>query len=451
MIRKFLIAVVTVLLVLLGYTWIVFSPQLPVASGYAGKKMCSCTFIADREQESIQSEDLKISPLHLTSTKIDHEGKSATTSVFGWAKRTAVFRGDAGCILLQGADDYGVSFDVPDPILSDTLSWPKGRRVVLRKDHSNLDFDKLSSAVENAFDSSLKMDSAKTRAVIIVHNDEIVAEKYAHGYNADTELLGWSMTKSITATLIGILQKNDQVQIDDIALFPEWKDERRNISLKDMLQMQSGLEFSEVYDGLSDATKMLFTSENVSDIPLAKSLVYAPGTYWSYSSGTTNVLQRLIQNKIGDQSAYLHFPYDSLFHRIGMTSAVMETDESGLYIGSSYCYATPRDWAKFGLLYLNKGNWYGDQIIDSSWVDFVQKPALSSNGIYGGHFWLNVGKNNFPDAPDDIYIANGFQGQHVVIMPSQNMVVVRMGLAEHPQFKLNKLLKEIVASIKEEG
>ena len=127
-----------------------------------------------------------------------------------------------------------------------------------------------------------------------------------------------------------------------------------------------------------------------------------------------------------------------------MNSAIMETDETGTFIGSSFCYATPRDWARFGLLYLNEGNWFGDQVIDSSWVDFVKTPATASNGLYGGQFWLNAAKHAYSQAPEDMYYCNGFQGQHVFILPSHDLVIVRMGLAEWPDFDSNHFLGEIL-------
>jgi len=235
------------------------------------------------------------------------------------------------------------------------------------------------------------------------------------------------------------------MNLEDKTLFESWtNDDRRNITLRDMLQMQSGLAFQEEYAELSDATKMLFMSEDASVIPRIQFSEHEPGTHWSYSSGTTNLLSKLVMNKIGNKEEYLRFPYDSLFNKIGMNSAVLETDESGLYTGSSFCYATPRDWAKFGLLYLNNGNWYGDQVVEESWVDFVQDPASNSDGEYGGQFWLNYNHSTYPDAPADLYSCNGFQGQFVFIIPSRDLVIVRMGLAERPAFDPNKFLKGIL-------
>ncbi len=445
--KKLLLLIVLLLLAVFVYGYFVFYPQFPTANGYAAKKMCSCTFIADRTQESIQSEDLGFGPLSLTKTKINLLSKSVTSSIFGLKPRTAVYRNDVGCILIDGVDDYATDLSVQRPAISPITKWPQGSNLQYDTIYPEVNMPKLTAAIDGAFDESIENPKLKTRGVVVIYKDQLIAEKYADGFDADTEILGWSMTKSITGTLIGVLAKNGKLNLRDQGLFDSWTDERSKISLKDMMQMQSGLAFEEVYDELSDATKMLYTSEDASIIPRIQFLEHEPGTHWSYSSGTTNLLSKLILDKVGNKEEYLRFPYDTLFNRIGMNSAVMETDESGLYTGSSYCYATPRDWGKLGLLYLNDGNWYGDQIIDKSWVDFVRTPASDGKGIYGGQFWLNAEHSAYPDVPDDMYSCNGFQGQYVFIFPSHDLVVVRMGLAEHPVFDINEFLKSILGSI----
>ncbi|MEO0341425.1 MAG: serine hydrolase, partial [Bacteroidota bacterium] len=414
---------------------------------YAAKKMCSCTFIADRDQESIQQDDLGFGPLGMTKTEINRANKSVTTTLLGMVPRTAEYREDVGCILLKGEDDYNIKLSVNRPILADTSAWPRGTKTSKAASLSNVNYEKLNQAIEAAFDPSKEMDSLKTRAVVVVHQGQIIGESYAKGFDPETEILGWSMTKSIASTMAGILAKDGKLSLEDTNLFPEWTDERANISLKDMLQMQSGLEFLEVYESLSDANQMLFTEDKVSDIPKNKPLIHEPGTHWSYSSGTTNLISDYVLQKSESQEAYLRLPYERIFNKIGMNTAVMETDESGLYIGSSFCYATPRDWAKFGLLYLNEGNWFGEQIVDTSWVDFVSTPASGSGGIYGGQFWLNAGHSAYPDVPEDLFSCNGFQGQYVFIIPSEDLVVVRMGLAEAPPFNPNQFLSQIIAAI----
>ena len=449
MFKRVFFVLVAILFAGLLYIYFTLYPQFPVANGYAARKMCSCTFIADRSSESIQKDDLGFGPLGMTSTKIDRENKSVTTTLLGMVPRTAEYREGLGCVLLKGEDEYQVKLALQRPQLSDTLSWPQGTKVESSKQLANVDYAQLNTAIEAAFDPSRAMDSLKTRAVVVVHQGQIIGESYANGFDQETEILGWSMTKSITSTMVGVLAKDGKLSLDDTQLFPEWTDDRAEISLKDLLQMQSGLEFLEVYESLSDANQMLFTEDEVAAIPKNKPLIHEPGTHWSYSSGTTNLISDYVLQKMGNQEAYWRLPYDRIFHKIGMTSAIMETDESGLYIGSSFCYATPRDWAKFGLLYLNEGNWFGEQIIDTSWVDFVRTPVADSKGIYGGQFWLNADHSAYPDVPEDLFSCNGFQGQYVFIIPSKDLVVVRMGLAEAPPFDPNAFLKGIIESIQD--
>jgi len=421
--------------------------MLPIGTGYAAKKMCSCHFIAGRSQASIQKDDLAMSPINLTSTVIDETAKTATSSIFGLGTKTAIYRENLGCILLDGKDDYNIKLSLPKAKQRDTAAeWPLGETVSQRK-MEGINYAALHQAINGVFDPSLNMDSIKTRAVVVVHKDSLIAEKYANGFDKDTEILGWSMNKSITSTLVGILVKAGKMKLTDDHLYEEWKDERSKITLNDMLQMQSGLAFEENYAELSDVTKMLFMNEDIVKEVVTNPLDTAIGKKWYYSSGTTNLVAGIIRQQFDNQQDYLKFPHERLFRKIGMHSMVLETDESGNYIGSSYGYATPRDWAKFGLLYLNEGNWYGEQLIDTSWVNFTRQPAEHSGGIYGGHFWHNHNHAAYKDVPTDLYSCNGFEGQYVYIIPSKDLVVVRMGLNQGAEYDANGFLRDVIKAI----
>ena len=426
------------------YFYLTLYPMLPIGTGYAAKKMCSCHFIAGRSQESIQKDDLATSPINLTSTVIDEQAKTVTSTLFGMAAKTAVYRENLGCILLQGKDDYNVNLDLPKVANNIEATWPLGEKI---SNHpiAGVDYAALDQAVNGIFDPSLNMDQKKTRAVVVVYKDTLIAEKYANGIDKDTEILGWSMNKSITSTLVGMLVKEGKMSLTDNHLFENWTDERSKITLNDLLQMQSGLAFEENYAAVSDVTKMLFMNEDIVKNVAANPLDTAIGKKWYYSSGTTNLVAGLIRKEFDSHAAYLKFPHEQLFRKIGMHSMVWEVDESGNYIGSSYGYATPRDWAKFGLLYLNEGNWYGEQIIDTSWVNFVCQPAEYSGGYYGGHFWHNHNNVAFKDVPSDLYSCNGFEGQFVYIIPSKDLVVVRMGL--NGNFGANEFLRDVIKAV----
>ena len=282
---------------------------------------------------------------------------------------------------------------------------------------------------------------------MVLYKDHLIAEKYASGFTEETKLLGWSMTKSITSAVLGVLEKQGKVDLQQDHLFPEWEeDDRAQITLNDLLQMNSGLAWEEDYTKISDVTKMLFLAEDMTKVQLHKELEGEPGNSWNYSSGTSNLLSGFIRNQFDSHEDYLDFWYTGFIDKIGMHSMILEADLAGNYVGSSYSWATARDWAKFGLLYLNRGSWNGEQILTEDWVEYTSQPAQNSDGIYGAHFWLNAG-GFYPDVPRDLYSANGFQGQHVFIIPSKELVVVRFGLVEHPDFDLNQFLKEIIAAV----
>lgn len=447
MLKKILLFLVFLLFAVGTYAFLSIRPMVPIATGYAAKKMCSCHFIAGRTQASIQKDDLRNSPLNLTSTVLDEAQKSATSTLFGMGAKTAVYRKNLGCVLLDGKDDFNIQLAVNKARSnSSTALWPRGEAVATNN-VQGVDYDALNKAINSIFDPSLNMDKIRTRAAVVIYKDTLIAEKYANGFDKDTEILGWSMNKSIVSALVGILVKDGKMSLTDDHLYENWTDERSTITLNDLLQMQSGLAFEENYTAVSDVTKMLFMNEDIVKEIATNPLDTTPGTKWYYSSGTTNLVAGLIRKEFPTHQAYLKFPHERLFSKIGMESMVLEIDESGNYIGSSYGYATPRDWAKFGLLYLNEGNWFGEQIIDTSWVNFTRQPATQSGGVYGGHFWHNHDHVAFKDVPTDLYSCNGFEGQYVYIIPSKDLVVVRMGLSEGNEYDANQFLKQVIEAV----
>jgi CubicO group peptidase (beta-lactamase class C family) len=265
------------------------------------------------------------------------------------------------------------------------------------------------------------------------------------------------MTKSIVNAMTGILSKQGKLNIHAPAPIPEWQqDERRNITIADLLHMSSGLKWWEYYFAPSNATNMLFKEKNMGPFAASLPLKSRPGTVFNYSSGTTNLLSYIIRQTLGD-NAYYRFPYEQLFYKIGMNSAVIETDAGGTFIGSSYGYATPRDWARFGLLYLNDGVWNGERILPQGWVKFTATPAPAKNAVgkdsYGAMWWLNAGpatgpnQRKLPDVPADCFSCEGFGGQYVWVIPSRKLVVVRLGLDEGDSLDPNKFLSMVIKAL----
>ncbi|MFE3869613.1 serine hydrolase domain-containing protein [Flavobacterium sp. ZS1P70] len=429
----------------LGFT---IYPKLDLISGFSAKSIASGHFIDNRSQEMIEKGDNDIDMIDLAKNKIEAMGKFAVASVYGLKERKAIYREGLGATLINDDFDAAKPYEVPKRTkLNNNLPFPYGNKEPKDTVFANVDYTKLNAAVANAFDKKGQI-KKRTRSLLVIYKDKIIAEKYDTGFDENSKILGWSMTKSITSAMFGILQKQGKYDIYKPAPIKEWQnDERKIITTNDLLHMNSGLEWEEKYDKICDATKMLFDAENMSRVQLEKPAAFKPNTHWNYSSGTTNLLSGILRNQFKTHQEYLDFWYSTLIDKIGMNSMIVETDMAGNYVGSSYGWATTRDWSKFGLLYLHKGNWNGEQILDESWVKYTATPTNTSNGRYGGHFWLNA-SGHFSDVPKNMYYCSGFQGQMVAIIPSLDLVIVRMGLKEDPEFDFNGMLKGIIGSLK---
>ena len=447
--RKVIKIIGVVLLIAVLYLAFTNYPKLELISGFSAKNVSSAHFIDNRSLDLIEKGDNDIKLIRLATNTIDESEKFATSSVFGLQKRKAIYREGLGSILVD--DDFDVSkpYLVPKRVQPKIdFPYPFGTNEPKDSIFSNIDYSKLNKAVANAFDENNAIEK-RTRSVIILYKDQIIAEKYDTGFDKNSKILGWSMTKSITATYFGILQYQNKINLNNPAPISEWaNDERKKITINDLLHMNSGLEWEEKYDRICDATKMLFQADDMGKVQLEKPLIGKPNASWNYSSGTSNLLSKILRKQFKTHQEYLDFWYSSLIDKIGMYSMIVETDMAGNYVGSSYGWATTRDWAKFGTLYLHNGNWNGEQLFDKSWSKYVATPTPTSGGRYGGHFWLNS-SGKYPDAPRDLYYASGFQGQKVIIIPSKDLVIVRMGLTDDESFDFNGFLKEVLGSFKE--
>lgn len=434
--------ILLLLLVLVAIVFYTNYSKLNILSGYSAKYMNSSVFVANRTAEFTDNTDLDFSPIDLASDEVNTSKKLATASSFGLLTREAIYRKGLGSVLILDEKDKTSNYLIPKRLKADnSTSFPYGNAPQKDTVFSNVDYDKLNKAVTSIF-----TDTTKTRAVVVVYKNQIIAEKYDTGFDKNSKILGWSMTKSITATLFGILQYQGKLNVQSKPNFKEWQnDDRKNITIHNLLQMNSGLEWDENYDKISDATKMLFLSRNMGNIQRDKPLVGKPNETWNYSSGTTNLLSNILRMQFKTHQEYLDFWYTNLIDKIGMNSMLIEADLDGNYVGSSYGWATPRDWAKFGLLYLHNGNWNGTELFDKNWVDYATTPTPTSDNGYGAQIWLNRGKK-YADVPKSMYSFNGYQGQNVFVLPEQDLVVVRMGLTK--KANVNNFLKEIITSIK---
>lgn len=444
--KKFLKIFGVLLLFLLIYLRLSIYPQLDLISGFSAKSVASGHFIDGRSLGTIQQGDNDIDKIDWATNKIEDKQRFVTSNVYGLKTRKAIYREGLGATLINDEFDVNKPYEVPKRNKTrNNLAFPYGNLEPKDTLFSNIDYEKLNIVVDNAFDKKAEKNK-RTRAVIVIYKDKIIAEKYADGFDKNSKILGWSMTKSLTATYFGILQKQGKLNIMKPAPIAQWAaDERSKITINDLLHMNSGLEWEENYGKISDVTQMLFIAEDMTQSQINKPFVGKPNNTWNYSSGTTNLLSGILRKQFKTHQDYLDFWYSSLLDKIGMNSALIETDMAGNFVGSSYGWATTRDWAKFGLLYLHKGNWNGEQLFDPSWSNYVATPTNGSNGKYGAHFWLNT-NGDFPDVPRDFYRCSGYQGQMVAIFPSQDLVVVRMGLSE--EFDFNGFLSGVISSIK---
>ena len=442
---KLLKRLLILLLLIIGVVVYLNYPKLTIISGYASKNMASGVFVANRTAASLTQNDNNVPLIELANTEVDTQQKWASASVYGLMNRKAIFREGLGTVLVN--DDYDESKAIPKPVRvrnMDTIPYPYGQGNPIDSIFADVDVNQLDKAVASAFENP---EIQKTRTVLVLYKGHLLAEKYVDGFTKDTPILGWSMTKSVLATCFGILEHQGKLDMSWPAPITEWeKDERKNITLDHLLRMQSGLEWDEDYSKISDVTQMLFLDTDMTQAQRVKESIAKPTEVWNYSSGTTNLLSGILRQQFRSHQEYLDFPYTTLIDKIGMYSMILEADIAGNYVGSSYSWASTRDWARFGQLYLDKGLWSGEQIFSPEWVDYITKPTVHSDGTYGAHFWLNA-NGKYPDVPKDLFSCNGYQGQYVFVIPSKKLVVVRTGLAEDPDFDVNNFLSAIVKSV----
>ncbi len=456
--RKFLLRTALVLLIILiaVFVWLSFT-VFPAISGYGSKNLCSAVYLQHRQPADVIREDLGDFPISLGTFTVNEKDSSVTGSVFGLAKRKTIYRKGLGCTIINDLSEKEVRSQqftlLEKPVINkDSIPWPTGDSIT-RVIPTNIDKVMLDAAVNGVMnETTADGKSTYTRGVLVLYDGNIVAEKYAPGFDKNTVMLGWSMSKSFTAALIGILVKENKLSVDAPAPVPEWANtEKQAITLKQLLQQTTGIGFIEDYTRPSNVTKMLFSKGDMAAYSASLPLKHDPGSVFNYSGGNTNILSRIIRQTVGERD-YPAFPYKELFYKINAYSFLLEPDASGTYIGSSYSYATARDFARFGLLYYYNGIWNGEQILPANWVkESVQPSAADKRRHYGYQFWLNgFDKNDstkplYPDVPADMFYADGFGGQDIYIIPSKKLVIVRLGVHNINE---ERFLKNIIASIR---
>ncbi len=450
-----------------GYTKRKYIEQIPIGCAFKAKAICAGVFVQGLESEKIAAEDAGFNPVFkLLKAKIDLDKKTVSCSFLGTGlfKKTAVYVEGLGPVLLSGYAEDSVRAmkpDLPDPEPADptAVAWPMGDRMPDEAAPVVFDAAKLEQAVDKAFAEPQADHLKRTRAIVVLLDGHLVAERYAPGITKDTRLLSWSMAKSFTNVLVGILVRQGKLDIKGPAPVPEWKsagDPRRDITVDQLMRMSSGLDWYEEYAAhpVSDVNRMLFLEPDHAAYAAAKKLAAPPDTLWSYSSGTTNIVSRIIRDVLGSREAYWVFPRLELFNKIGMRSAVFGTDATGTFIGSSYLYASARDFARFGLFCLNDGVCNGERLLPEGWMAYsTTATPKAGKGIYGAFFWTNQGepghpeKRQFPKMPTDLYWADGYQGQEIVVCPSLKLVAVRLGMTWDSNWGAAEFLEGLAGAI----
>jgi len=437
--------------------WMYFAPPdlIRVATGYSAKIVCSNVFIAGRDEDDVLVVDVQ-APGHpilkLVDVDVDRNAGIVTAGLFGiFGNSVAIHRDGLGCASVPDGETEtasAIALAEPEGGPAPDGAWPLGERV-----------DEPQTPAIAAILDDKAMTGPGMRAVVVVHNGRIVGERYGEGFSAETPLLGWSMSKSVTGAIVGTLVRDGRLRLDQTGLLEEWSiDQRDEIKLSDLMSMSSGLAFNEDYGDVTDVTRMLYLEPDMAGFASSKPLAHGIGEQFSYSSGTSVMISRIWQNSFDDDAAALAWPREALFAPLGMRSAIMEADERGTLVGSSYVYATARDWARFGLFLLQGGMWNGTQVLPADYVAWMHEPSDAAPQEYGrGQVWMHGPSAGTPegenpdagfDLPADAFWMLGHDGQSVAIIPSKNLVVVRMGLTPSAlRYKSQAMVAALAAAV----
>ena len=429
-----------------------------VATGFVTHNVCSKSIVSGLDPRTAFAETVEREGIRLLRPvlryRLDRAAGTVDASVAGLFGSRAAFHDGFGCVVLNGPHEpYLLKSDI------DALKRPKappllpeiaGPAVVEPSDPG------LKAALDHAFEEPAAPPFRRTKAVVVVQDGNVVAERYADGIGVETQLLGYSMTKSVINALIGILTQQGLVTPSFPAPVPEWRgatDPRRDIDVEHLMRMTSGLALDETNSGFDPSSQMLYLHSDMAGFAAQAPLIAEPGTRWAYSSATTQLLARIIRDAVGGPEQTLAFAWRELFNPLDMRDVTLEFDGAGTLQGTAYMLASARDWARFGLLYLNDGLIGGRRILHEDWVDLSAAATLDSD--YGAGFWTNRSEHEHAKGrvrlgiPKDAFFASGDLGQRIVILPTQRLVIVRLGDSVDPTGDIRgfgRLVKEVIAA-----
>ena len=414
------------------------------ATGYVSHQLCTAVFLSG--QDAARNYREAIEPVagpfaFLMRHAVDRERAEVRATVAGLAESRAVYRPPYGCVNATGTA-LASAPATASPTSSGPAAPPLLAPIAGPEPVQTMD-SVLDQALTRAFEESPTGPRRNTYAIVVVHRDRVVAERYAPGIGVDTPLPGWSGSKSMTNALLGILVRQGRLDMHAPAPIKAWadpQDARHAITPDQLLRMTSGLDAGQSLHDVSPfdpAAQMLFIEPDMAAYAAQAPLAHAPGTHWNYTDPNTLLLSSIVREMAGgDVASAYAFVHRELFDKLGMQHATLEFDAAGTPIGSSHLWASARDWARLGLLYLHDGVVGGERLLPRGWVDDSARQTPGSEFIgYGAGFWTNrgagygAGYRIAAGMPEDTFLARGSYGQYVLIIPSRDLVIVRLGPA----------------------
>jgi CubicO group peptidase (beta-lactamase class C family) len=441
--------------VLLGagaWFFVHLSRGIRVGTGLVSQTLCSGVFVSGVDPDQLYAEAIQPIPGQTRLAKrlhyeIDRKGRQVIATWAGAFESRAVYRDGLGCTLIRGTAPEVQALSRASGGGTESASPSQFSRPIEIEPPA----PKLEAALDRAFAEPNQPPIRRVKAIVILHDGKIVAERYAPGYGVDTPVPGYSLAKSVTSALIGILVRQGKLSVDQPAPVTAWgdrSDPRHAITIDQLLRMTSGLALEESDTGFDPVSQMLFLEPDMAGFAERARLKAAPGSQWEYTSGNTLILSRIIRDAVGGRAEdVVELAERELFGPLGIRTATIEFDSTGTPVGSIYVFASARDWARFGTLYLNDGMVDGRRILPEGWVKYSASPSLDTD--YGAGFWTNRGTHE--DAADrmragmpaDAFYGSGNLGQRVVIAPSAGLVFVRLGLTHSAGFDMRGLLRLI--------
>lgn len=438
-----------------------------VATGFVANILCSSTFVSGLDPDRVLAETTAAMPgtgliTWALRASVDRARKDVSVTLLGLGRSHAVYRQGFGCYLDHGATAADISLPADASQAEALLVAIAGPALVAP---INLQLD---AALGRAFAEPEAPPLRHTKAIVVLKDGQLIAERYADGYGIDTPALGFSATKSVISALTGILVRQGKLALDRPAPVAAWQnrgDPRHAITLDHLLRHTTGLAIgnslqASLSAALEPVNRMKFMESDMARYAESIELATPPGSAWNYNDGNYVILSHLIRDAAGGHAAdVLHFARQELFGPLGMHNVTLEFDASGNLEGSSQMLATARDWARFGMLYLNDGIVGGRRILPEGWVDYSSSPTPDAWVGYGAGFWTNRGDSfgaNYRVGhgwPHDAFFAKGTIGQYVIVIPSERLVIVRLGVSPNwPDVDgVSQLVSDVIAATGSKG